>query len=277
MSLKAALLVSVTITCGLIVTVMISGEGGAMSKVVWREHGIRLLQSVEDEVGQEDVGEDNEEYVVPLATEYYDLEEKDNTDKATIKPTTTIHTGEVEAYGKRNEPQMHGIQEESATAIVIDCIKERESKISVSRKVSDGKADTNGQDTHLPSPTKAQDRPNERKKKTTVKDKQQQATSTYTHSQTNRHEMTAHSTAHGHNYSSSQCTEPPCLQYLSMPEKKEFNKCQNKINSTQKALKCQCRFRDGVGKKRVALNSLPGSGNTWLRGLLEKITGFCTG
>lgn len=39
-----------------------------------------------------------------------------------------------------------------------------------------------------------------------------------------------------------------------------------------------CRFMKW-GKKRspVALNSQEGSGNTWLRGLLEKATGICTG
>ena len=41
---------------------------------------------------------------------------------------------------------MHGTQEQSTT---VTAIKERESKISVSRKMSDGKVDTNVQDTHL--------------------------------------------------------------------------------------------------------------------------------
>ena len=34
---------------------------------------------------------------------------------------------------------------------------------------------------------------------------------------------------------------------------------------------------NGEGRKRVGLVSLPGSGNTWVRGLLEKATGICTG
>ena len=45
-------------------------------------------------MGREDVGEHNKEYVVPLATGYYELEDKHNTDKATIKPNTTACTGE---------------------------------------------------------------------------------------------------------------------------------------------------------------------------------------
>ena len=34
---------------------------------------------------------------------------------------------------------------------------------------------------------------------------------------------------------------------------------------------------NGDGKPVVALVSLPGSGNTWVRGLLQKATGVCTG
>ena len=42
-------------------------------------------------------------------------------------------------------------------------------------------------------------------------------------------------------------------------------------------MQCSCRLMDGEGRKRIGLVSLPGSGNTWLRGLLEKATGICTG
>ena len=76
------------------------------------------------------------------------------------------------------------------------------------------------------------------------------------------------------------CTHLPCLQYLSAAEKHVFNECQRRTvpqKSTQSIPKCQCRFRDGVGKEKVAIVSLPGSGNTWVRGLLEKATGVCTG
>ena len=33
----------------------------------------------------------------------------------------------------------------------------------------------------------------------------------------------------------------------------------------------------GQGRAAVALVSFPGSGNTWVRGLLERATGICTG
>ncbi len=38
-----------------------------------------------------------------------------------------------------------------------------------------------------------------------------------------------------------------------------------------------CHFMNGTSRGSVALLSFPGSGNTWLRGLLEKATGICTG
>jgi hypothetical protein len=39
----------------------------------------------------------------------------------------------------------------------------------------------------------------------------------------------------------------------------------------------RCTFRQSRGNEPVALVSVPGSGNTWVRGLLEKATGICTG
>ena len=38
-----------------------------------------------------------------------------------------------------------------------------------------------------------------------------------------------------------------------------------------------CHFMNGTGRSTVALVSFPGSGNTWVRGLLETATGVCTG
>ncbi len=39
----------------------------------------------------------------------------------------------------------------------------------------------------------------------------------------------------------------------------------------------KCNFLDSTGREAVALVSFPGSGNTWIRGLLEELTGVCTG
>ena len=39
----------------------------------------------------------------------------------------------------------------------------------------------------------------------------------------------------------------------------------------------ECRFMNGSGRGPVGLISFPGSGNTWVRSLLQKATGICTG
>ena len=41
--------------------------------------------------------------------------------------------------------------------------------------------------------------------------------------------------------------------------------------------KAICHFIDGRDRSPVCLKSYPGSGNTWMRGLLEKASGICTG
>ena len=78
---------------------------------------------------------------------------------------------------------------------------------------------------------------------------------------------------------SSQCSRPPCLQYLTQQEKYIYNKCQKRsvARGSVSMPSCRCRFRSPAGHKRAALVSLPGSGNTWVRGLLEKASGLCTG
>ncbi len=38
-----------------------------------------------------------------------------------------------------------------------------------------------------------------------------------------------------------------------------------------------CRFMNGSGRGVTGLVSFPGSGNTWVRELLQTVTGICTG
>ena len=38
-----------------------------------------------------------------------------------------------------------------------------------------------------------------------------------------------------------------------------------------------CQFMDGHKRASVGLTSFPGSGNTWIRAILEAATGICTG
>ena len=72
-----------------------------------------------------------------------------------------------------------------------------------------------------------------------------------------------------------------CEEYLSPEEKTHFTQCSNRcVNSSKKygpEMDGVCHFMNGRGRLPVALVSFPGSGNTWTRGLLEKVTGVCTG
>ena len=78
------------------------------------------------------------------------------------------------------------------------------------------------------------------------------------------------------------CSDPLCLEYLSNLERVYYDKCKQKAISMEykfgPILKTgQCKFQNGSERYPVALASFPGSGNTWVRGLLEKVTGICTG
>ena len=59
----------------------------------------------------------------------------------------------------------------------------------------------------------------------------------------------------------------------------EFRKCKAQVQKRKSGplLKSTCRFLPDESRTAVALASSEGSGNTWLRGLLEKATGICTG
>ena len=80
---------------------------------------------------------------------------------------------------------------------------------------------------------------------------------------------------------SHECNSSICYEYLSETESVFFNKCVKKTVDKEAKFgpiqKGRCHFMNGTGRYPVALASFPGSGNTWLRGLLEKATGICTG
>lgn len=75
------------------------------------------------------------------------------------------------------------------------------------------------------------------------------------------------------------CTQPStqCTEFLSHREMSLYKDCQARVAKWKVGKQCQCKFMNTSGHSRVALVSLPGSGNTWLRGLLERATGTCTG
>lgn len=76
------------------------------------------------------------------------------------------------------------------------------------------------------------------------------------------------------------CAEQYCKEFLSLYERILYKQC------TQSAFKhvtldssssTSCQFINGNKRGPIALASFPGSGNTWVRGLLQLATGMCTG
>ena len=81
-----------------------------------------------------------------------------------------------------------------------------------------------------------------------------------------------------------QCKDAICSEFLYERDWVRVGKCVNMvkkraelINKVRPTLRPACHFMNGTSRGGVALLSFPGSGNTWLRGLLEKATGICTG
>ena len=73
-----------------------------------------------------------------------------------------------------------------------------------------------------------------------------------------------------------QCSDVLCSEFLTTDDWKSVDKCLNKLaKNGAKTLLPKCHFRNSTSK--VLLLSYPGSGNTWVRGLLEKGSGICTG
>ena len=74
------------------------------------------------------------------------------------------------------------------------------------------------------------------------------------------------------------CTLPHCEFLLSKYDRSCIELCGKKAFKNESVrVTGDCEFMSGEGRAPVALVSLPGSGNTWIRGLLEKATGICTG
>ena len=71
----------------------------------------------------------------------------------------------------------------------------------------------------------------------------------------------------------------PCFKFLSAPAKKRYALCAKRVHDygVEEIQNNGCKFMNASGRENVALASFPGSGNTWLRGILEQATGVCTG
>ena len=95
-----------------------------------------------------------------------------------------------------------------------------------------------------------------------------------------RHEVTPSTAITLDRALSVQCSEDNCLNVLSPKEKILVRYCHEdtvKMFGSSNIHKSRCRFLPDQLRKAVALASPEGSGNTWLRGLLEQATGVCTG
>ena len=77
------------------------------------------------------------------------------------------------------------------------------------------------------------------------------------------------------------CQQSNCMENLSDFDKECYDYCtqkgRNRHSGGVRSTIGECKFMRGEGRAAVALASLPGSGNTWVRGLMEKATGICTG
>lgn len=77
-----------------------------------------------------------------------------------------------------------------------------------------------------------------------------------------------------------QCKETHCPEFLKGDDISRWLKCTYLARKVAQNISSQiskCSFIDQSERDPVALVSLPGSGNTWVRGLLEEATGLCTG
>ena len=82
------------------------------------------------------------------------------------------------------------------------------------------------------------------------------------------------------------CRDKTCSKFLSISErrhqayicsKKMKYMMGTKFHLSDYLHQETCVFIDGSGRKSMVLASFPGSGNTWLRGLIQQVTGLCTG
>lgn len=75
-----------------------------------------------------------------------------------------------------------------------------------------------------------------------------------------------------------QCRDNICSEYLSGDDRMRYLSCLSSIETRRTKPKDSiCHFINGSHRPAVALVSFPGSGNTWVRGILEVATGICTG
>ena len=72
------------------------------------------------------------------------------------------------------------------------------------------------------------------------------------------------------------CSDPLCSEFLTEADLQHFHYCFRKAKLLTEFEDNSCHFVNSISSP-IALASFPGSGNTWVRGLLQNITGICTG
>lgn len=80
------------------------------------------------------------------------------------------------------------------------------------------------------------------------------------------------------------CRDRICSEFLTDIDEPHFKYCFRKTWKLKLSLKhysepkeSMCAFINGTNRHPVALASYPGSGNTWVRGLIQTVTGLCIG
>ena len=75
------------------------------------------------------------------------------------------------------------------------------------------------------------------------------------------------------------CRDPLCSEFLSAMDKDHYQQCVQSVKNATFGPPAlgSCHFMNGSNRVPVALASFEGSGNTWVCGLLEQVTGICTG
>ena len=68
-----------------------------------------------------------------------------------------------------------------------------------------------------------------------------------------------------------------CINFLDTNDSSHFFYCLRKSKLNHEPNRSVCHFLNAPDRAPVALASFHGSGNTWVRGLLQAATGVCTG
>ena len=222
-----------------------------------------------EEVRESDLGEDWDSYGVLLDTGEYELVERDmdQTTIATGKQTKAKQSRQMikSLHTTESAPNTERLSREVSENVPS---KLRRASVETQPTVSGNDSSKLNDKRHILGPYIMS------KEEFARQATARQATATTSPPPTTHH---YHPTLSNTSHLLPKCAHPPCLQYLTDTERAVFNKCAVPRHSSHITPQCQCWFKEGRGNKRVALVSLPGSGNTWVRGLLEKATGLCTG